>query len=63
VLVMAEARTRGIGRCRAAVVPRVDGASLRSTLRAKIEAGSVLRSDGLNVLGQSMDGFMERSLT
>jgi len=60
VLVMAEVRARGIGRCRAVVIPRVDGASLRSTLRANIEAGSVVRSDGLIVLGQSMDGFVHQ---
>jgi hypothetical protein len=60
VLVMAEVRARGIGRCRAVVIPRVDGASLRSALRANIEAGSVVRSDGLIVLGQSMDGFVHQ---
>ena len=58
VLVMAEVRSRGIGRCRAVVMPKLDGASLRSALRANIELGSVVRSDGLVVLGQSMDGFV-----
>jgi transposase-like protein len=58
VLVMAEVRSRGIGRCRAVVLPRLDGESLRSTLRANIEQGSTVRSDGLVVLGQSMDGFV-----
>ena len=58
VLAMAEVRARGIGRCRAVVVPRLDGASLRSALRENIELGSVVRSDGLVVLGQSMEGFV-----
>ena len=59
VLMMAETRTpRGIGRARAVVVPRLDGASLRAALQANIEEGSVVRSDGLIVLGQSMDGFV-----
>ena len=58
VLVMAEIRSRGIGRCRAVVLPRLDGASLRSTLRANIEQGSTVRNDGLVVLGQSMNGFV-----
>lgn len=58
VLMMAEVRSRGIGRCRAVVVPSLDGASLRSALGANIEAGSTVRSDGLIVLGQSMDGFV-----
>jgi hypothetical protein len=58
VLMMAEVRSRGIGRCRAVVVPRLDGASLRSALRENIELGTVVRSDGLVVLAQSMDGFV-----
>ncbi len=55
---MAELRSRGIGRCRAVLVPRLDGASLRSALRDNIELGSTVRSDGLVVLGQSMEGFL-----
>jgi hypothetical protein len=61
VLVMAEVRSRGIGRCRAVVVPRLDGDSLRAALSANIEAGSIVRSDGLAVLGRSMDGFEHQS--
>jgi len=57
VLVMAEVRSRGIGRCRAVVVPGLDGDSLRAALTANIEAGSIVRSDGLAVLDRSMDGF------
>ena len=60
VLMMAEVRSpRGIGRCRAVVLPGLDGASLRSALRENIEPGSVVRSDGLIVLGQSMDGLVQ----
>jgi len=58
VLMMAEVRSRGIGRCRAVVLPRLDGASLRAALNANIEQGSTIRSDGLVVLGQSMTGFV-----
>jgi hypothetical protein len=58
VLMMAEVRPRGIGRCRAVVLPRLDGASLRAALNANIELGSTIRSDGLVVLGQSMTGFV-----
>jgi transposase-like protein len=57
VLVMAERRARGIGRCRAVVLDRVDKASLRAALQDNIELGSTVRSDGLVVLHQSMDGF------
>src|SRR5664280_890383 len=58
VLMMAEVRSRGIGRCRAVVLPRLDGASLRAALNANIEQGSTIRSDGLVVLAQSMDGYV-----
>lgn len=58
VLMMAEVRPRGIGRCRAVVLPRLDGVSLRAALNANIELGSTIRSDGLVVLGQSMTGFV-----
>lgn len=58
VLMMAERRTRGIGRCRAVMLTRVDGACLRTALRENIELGSTIRSDGLLVLHQSMDGFV-----
>lgn len=58
VLVMAERRARGIGRCRAIVLGRVDKPSLRAALHANIEVGSTIRSDGLVVLHQSMDGFV-----
>jgi transposase-like protein len=58
VLVMAEVRSRGIGRCRAVVVPRFDTASLRSALRDNIELGSLVRTDGLVVMAQSLDGFV-----
>lgn len=58
VLVMVERRSRGIGRCRAVVLSRVDGESLRSALRENIEQGSTVRSDGLIVLSQSLDGFV-----
>jgi ISXO2-like transposase domain len=58
VLVMAEVRSRAIGRCRAVVLPQLDGASLRAALRTNIDPGSTVRSDGLVVLGQSMDGFV-----
>jgi hypothetical protein len=58
VLVMAEVRARGIGRCRVVVLPRLDGASARAALRANIEEGSTVRSDGLVVLAQSMNGFV-----
>jgi|BarGraIncu00222A_1022003.scaffolds.fasta_scaffold67234_2 hypothetical protein len=58
VLMMAEVRSRGIGRCRAVVLPRLDGASLRAALNANIEQGSTIRSDGLVVLAQSMTGFV-----
>jgi len=58
VLMMAAVCSRGIGRCRAVVVPRLDGASLRSALRENIELGSTVRSDGLVVLGQSMDDLV-----
>jgi hypothetical protein len=61
VLVMAEVRSRGIGRCRAVVVPRLDGDSLREAVSANIEAGSIVRSDGLDVLGRWMDGFEHQS--
>jgi hypothetical protein len=52
VLVMAERRARGIGRCRAVVLDRVDKASLRAALQDNIELGSTIRSDGLVVLHQ-----------
>lgn len=58
VLVMVERRSRGIGRSRAVVLPRIDGDSLRSALRDNVEPGSTIRSDGLIVLSQSMDGFV-----
>lgn len=58
VLVMAERRTRGIGRCRAVVLTRIDGDALRTALRDNIELGSTIRSDGLVVLHQAMDGFV-----
>ena len=54
---MVEVRARGIGRCRVVVLPRLDGASLRAALRTNIEEGSTVRSDGLVVLAQSMNGF------
>ena len=58
VLMMAEVRSRRIGRCRAVVVSRLDGTSLRTALQDNIEPGSTVRSDGLVVLGQSMTGFV-----
>lgn len=58
VLVMAERRSRGIGRCRAVVLDRVDKAALRAALRDNIEPGSAVRSDGLVVLHQSLDGYV-----
>jgi hypothetical protein len=58
VLVMAERRSRGIGRCRAVVLERVDKQSLSTALQENIDAGSTIRSDGLLVLHQSMGGFV-----
>ena len=56
---MAEVRSRRIGRCRAVVVSPAWTAPLRTALQDNIEPGSTVRlSDGLVVLGQSMAGFV-----
>jgi transcriptional regulator with XRE-family HTH domain len=48
VMVIVEVRSRGIGRCRALIVLCLDGASLRSALRANIEPGGLARRHPLN---------------
>ena len=63
VLVMTEVRSRGIGRCRAVVVPRLDVASLHAALEHNVEADSVVRSDGLISLKQAMAGYRHQPIS
>jgi hypothetical protein len=57
VLVMAEVRSRGIGRCRLVVIPRVDGASLGAALRDKHRGGQCGAQRRTDRLGP-VDGWL-----